>query len=55
MIVRVVGQQPFCLGNADQAIVGADECRRREFSSETFLVRQPGRCQKTLTTPPGLR
>jgi len=35
MIVRVVGQKSLSLGNTDQAIVGADECQRRKFSSKT--------------------
>jgi hypothetical protein len=45
MIVRIVGQQSFSLGNTGQTIVGADECQWVESSAETFLVRQPGTSQ----------
>jgi hypothetical protein len=39
-MIGVFGQQPFGLGNTDQAIIGTDEHQGRECCPGTFLMCQ---------------
>ena len=45
MMVWIVGQQPFGLGDGEQAIIGTDERQRSLSTVEQILVQQAGRRQ----------